>query len=175
MFTESVTELCVEHDLLYQCLNSSPVMQNMKNATPYRTSTDSRFMAVLAINDNFLVFLLCATMFLLARVSEECWRISAGGEMFGENEWWCVSGPSLIQMFHSFCGGGNKKRDLRYKIDAQMGGMHSQCESHSWGIMQQNKQYFCSSYVMPYLLTVVSAFVVLFINQDIVFVRVLLY
>lgn len=55
--------------------------------------------------------------------------------------------------------------DLRYKIDAQVGGVHSRRESHNWGITQQNRHYFCSSYVMPYLSTGLSGFVVLFIDH----------
>lgn len=72
------------------------------------------------------------------------------GELEDPRVWWTMSdGVSRAPIFNSdvsgFCGGETKKkrkekRDAELKIDAVVGVVHSQSESHSRGIVQQNKQ-----------------------------------
>lgn len=79
------------------------------------------------------------------------------GELEDPRVWWMMSdGVSRAPIFNSdvsgFCGvrqkkKGTEKRDAELKIDAVVGVVHSQSESRSRGIAQQNKpqllQFIC--------------------------------
>lgn len=129
-------------DLLYQipCLSVKfklTYSQCIYRCAAYLTTQSQHPRIKLQKSELFLVFFLCSSMFLQReRVTQ---RITAGGEaVWGR---WAMVCPRPIFNAHvSQLRREEKTRDLRYKIDAQVGGVQSRCESHSWGIMQQNKQ-----------------------------------